>query len=85
MKRCHSKSYLHCVFPALQFANDELKGTFADVIPQVASLLEARTTRFGERVAFVELQVVTCAIERHNFVQRRRIGATLPRHVCWYK
>ena len=73
--------YLHCVFPALQFANDELKGAFADVIPQVAPLLEARTSRFGKCVAFVELQVVAGAVECHHFVQCRRIRATLPRHI----
>ena len=61
--------YLHCVLPALQFANDELKGAFADVIPQVAPLLEARTSRLGKCVTFVELQVVAGAVERHHFVQ----------------
>ena len=69
------------MFPALQFPNDELKGAFADVIPQVASLLEARTTSFSERVAFVELQVVAGAVERHNIIQSRRVRATLPRHI----
>ena len=73
--------HLHGVFLALQFTSDELQCAPGNVVPQVASLFDTSVSRFCECVALVQLQVIASAIERDHFVERGRVGATLPRDI----
>lgn len=73
--------HLHGVFLALQFTGDELQCAPGNVVPQVAALLDASVSGFGKCVALVQLQVVASAIEGDHFVERGRVGATLPRDI----
>lgn len=77
-----SGQYLHGVFLAFQFPDDQVESAAADVIPQVAALLQARSAGFRERAALVQLQLVARPVECHHFVKRRRVCAALPRHIC---
>ena len=73
--------YLHRVLLSFQLPGYEFQSILVDVMPQISVLFGAVIARFGERVAFVQVQLVAGAVEGHHFVQCGRIRATFTRYI----